>query len=247
MARTCVGLLITRSRRLLQPRGPAVERWRLGARAERISHDIAHRRGAAAAGKEQLSWKREIELHSPQTRAAPRESETELLSQRKTRKKKGQRSRLKNPTRGGQNLSLRYRLLEQSLRGKKALQRDIRARDSEVASGFVDRAAAPASQFTDARYCRGLEVPQRPKAPESDECCMSGCAVCVYDLYEESLGTYNESLAAFRAKLASADITEAVCSANVRSGVEKKSPTLSALEELERALNAKRSSEAQAQ
>ncbi|KAJ7676197.1 oxidoreductase-like protein [Mycena rosella] len=155
--------------------------------------------------------------------------------------------RLKNPTRGGQNLSLRYRRLEQSLRGKEALQRDIRARDSEVASGFVGRAAAPASQSTDGQYFRGLEVPQRPKAPESDECCMSGCAVCVYDLYEESLGTYNESLVAFRAKLASAGIAEAAWPASVRSGVEKKSPTLSAFEELERALNVKRNSEARVQ
>jgi hypothetical protein len=76
-------------------------------------------------------------------------------------------ARLKNPTRGGQNLSLRYRRLEQSLRGKEALQRDIRARESDLAGGFRD----PPSQWqhidTD-RYFHGFEIPLKPKPPESD-------------------------------------------------------------------------------
>ena len=36
------------------------------------------------------------------------------------------------------------------------------------------------------RIVRGVEIPARPPAPESDECCMSGCARCVYDLYGTS-------------------------------------------------------------
>ncbi|KAJ6576062.1 oxidoreductase-like protein [Mycena vulgaris] len=154
--------------------------------------------------------------------------------------------RLKNPTRGGQNLSLRYRRLEKSLRGKEALQRDIRSYESDVASGIGDALSNVAqNQVNDAsRYIRGFEIPQRPKPPESDECCMSGCAVCVYDLYEESLGTYTESMAAFRSKLAAAGIPEASWPDSARSGrskeQSKKSVTLSVFEELEKALNDKR-------
>ncbi|KIJ91882.1 hypothetical protein K443DRAFT_685677 [Laccaria amethystina LaAM-08-1] len=34
--------------------------------------------------------------------------------------------------------------------------------------------------------------------PADDECCMSGCAVCVYDLYEESLASYEDSITTLR-------------------------------------------------
>ncbi|CAE6477591.1 unnamed protein product [Rhizoctonia solani] len=50
-------------------------------------------------------------------------------------------------------------------------------------------------------YLRGIKIPQKPKPPESDECCMSGCAVCVYDLYLSSLDDYKEEARAIRAKL----------------------------------------------
>ncbi|KAJ6571366.1 hypothetical protein B0H19DRAFT_1255349 [Mycena capillaripes] len=152
--------------------------------------------------------------------------------------------RLKRPTRGGQNLSLRYRRLEQSLRGKEALQREILARESDGTGDFSD--ASPTTQNSQPnRYFLGLEIPQEPKPPESDECCMSGCAVCVYDLYEESLGAYKESLATLGVKLTAAKIPESEWPKSVRSGqaAESKKPvsvSLSAFEELERSLKAKR-------
>jgi hypothetical protein len=74
---------------------------------------------------------------------------------------------------------------------------------------------------------------------------MSGCAVCVYDLYEESLAAYGESLAAVRATLTAAEIPESSWPKSVRStdaSVGKKSVTLSAFEELERALKEKKDS-----
>ncbi|KAJ7121568.1 oxidoreductase-like protein [Mycena epipterygia] len=148
--------------------------------------------------------------------------------------------RLKNPSRGGQNLSLRYRRLEQSLRGKEALQRDIDIRARAEGGGGGTILQSP-TEKDDSRYFRGLEVPQRPRAPESDECCMSGCAVCVYDLYEESLGAYRDSLQTLRATLAAAGIPEASWPDNVRLGQrpEGKPVGLSAFEELERALREK--------
>ncbi|KAJ7624238.1 hypothetical protein DFH06DRAFT_1230034 [Mycena polygramma] len=152
--------------------------------------------------------------------------------------------RLKNPKRGGQNLSLRYRRLEQSLRGKEALQRDILARESDTAGDLSD-ASVTALTSDSSRYFRGLEVPQEPRPPESDECCMSGCAVCVYDLYEESLGAYKVSMAALRSKLAAAGIPEASWPKSVRATDTtggKKPVALSAFEELEKSLKAKKES-----
>ncbi|KAJ7031751.1 hypothetical protein C8F04DRAFT_1109655 [Mycena alexandri] len=151
--------------------------------------------------------------------------------------------RLKNPVRGGQNLSLRYRRLEQSLRGKEALQRDIIARESYTSSSL----GSPTTQTgVTKRYFYGLEIPQEPKPPEADECCMSGCAVCVYDLYEESVAGYKESVAAFRSALTAAEIPEASWPDGVRAeaatggGRGQKAVALSAFEELERTLQAKR-------
>ncbi|KAJ7209811.1 oxidoreductase-like protein [Mycena haematopus] len=150
--------------------------------------------------------------------------------------------RLKNPTRGGQNLSVRYRRLEQSLRGKEALQRDILQRGP----GFKN--ASPTTRTSEANYFRGLKIPQQPKPPQSDECCMSGCAICVYDLYEDSLSAYHESMAAFRLTLTSSGIPEESWPESVRAGdttVRAKPVTMSAFEELERSLKAKRDAASQ--
>ena len=40
--------------------------------------------------------------------------------------------------------------------------------------------------------------PRPPERPEPDACCGSGCAVCVYDLYDRELDLYRERLAAWR-------------------------------------------------
>ncbi|KIL64722.1 hypothetical protein M378DRAFT_105741 [Amanita muscaria Koide BX008] len=48
---------------------------------------------------------------------------------------------------------------------------------------------------------RGLEIPKEPQTPGSDECCMSGCAVCVYDLYEEAIERYRENIEEVKVKL----------------------------------------------
>lgn len=55
------------------------------------------------------------------------------------------------------------------------------------AAAEVPAASVPTSRVATAkaipRIVRGVEIPIRPPPPESDECCMSGCARCVYDLY----------------------------------------------------------------
>lgn len=76
---------------------------------------------------------------------------------------------------------------------------------------------------------------------------MSGCAVCVYDLYEESLDAYKESVATLKASLAALSIPESKWPPNIRATTTQSSITmkqkdvvLSAFEEMERALKEKR-------
>ncbi|GAA5871188.1 hypothetical protein JCM8547_001481 [Rhodosporidiobolus lusitaniae] len=46
----------------------------------------------------------------------------------------------------------------------------------------------------------GVEVPVKPHPPAEGECCMSGCAHCIYDLYLEDLEHFHEVLASSRQK-----------------------------------------------
>jgi len=41
--------------------------------------------------------------------------------------------------------------------------------------------------------------PVPPVAPELEDCCRSGCAPCVFDLYEDALARYEAALAAWEA------------------------------------------------
>jgi hypothetical protein len=86
------------------------------------------------------------------------------------------------------------------------------------------------------------------------ECCMSGCAICVHDLYQESLDDYNSSVAAVRTSLTSMKVPEEEWPETIRPGSEKRmslptsSLSLSAFQEMERALKARREArEAQVQ
>jgi hypothetical protein len=75
---------------------------------------------------------------------------------------------------------------------------------------------------------------------------MSGCAICIYDLYEESLEAYKESLAALRSSLSALSIPESEWPERIRTtakipAVEKgQDAILSAFEEMERQLKEKR-------
>lgn len=71
---------------------------------------------------------------------------------------------------------------------------------------------------------------------------MSNCAVCVYDLYEESLDDYRKSIADLRTVLSARNIPEEEWPQGVRATMALDSPrdrkevVLNAFEALERAL-----------
>lgn len=56
---------------------------------------------------------------------------------------------------------------------------------------------------------QGIKMPIRPSPPESDQCCMSGCPRCVYDVYTEDLQLYHEATSSARARLRKMGVAEA--------------------------------------
>ena len=46
------------------------------------------------------------------------------------------------------------------------------------------------SYTTDYKYINNVKVPLKPRQPNPDECCMSGCVNCTYDIYADSLTSY---------------------------------------------------------
>ncbi|KAI6103031.1 oxidoreductase-like protein [Pisolithus sp. B1] len=156
--------------------------------------------------------------------------------------------RPRRPQRGGQNLTERYRRLENSIQGKNVLTRatyDI-SRDS-ASTAELQTSHNSSGSGASANTIAGFVIPEEPKPPADDECCMSGCAICVYDLYEESLNTYKESVASLRASLTALSIPESQWPSSIRTtttqsstAVTQKDVVLSAFEEMERALKERR-------
>ncbi|TBU31369.1 hypothetical protein BD311DRAFT_656785 [Dichomitus squalens] len=182
-------------------------------------------------------------------------SRTPAVDQRKL-------THLKRRTRGGQNLTKRFKRLERAVRGKASYGRDIQEleRSSAVpdpAPYTEEESTQQASSRTDTgagtntrRIFRGFFVPEPPKPPADDECCMSGCAVCVYDLYDEARQDYIQAIDTLRAELSKQGVEKSEWPADIRGDVRDSDPTpaprssasvtLSAFEQLELALKAKR-------
>ncbi|KAF5318741.1 hypothetical protein D9619_010648 [Psilocybe cf. subviscida] len=194
----------------------------------------------------------------------------------------------RRPSRGGQNLSARYTRLENAVRGKQAR---AEAQAMTVCGEAATVAAAAGGTGMDAatgraqdvasevplrkrkavEMFRGLVVPEEPKPPADDECCMSGCAVCVYDLHEEELEAYESALSTLRASLVELGVPQVEWPARVRPASapgssstsmataqanasaptqsqekSRKGAVLSAFEEMERKLAEKHRAEGQA-
>ncbi|KAG6879625.1 hypothetical protein C0992_000460 [Termitomyces sp. T32_za158] len=138
----------------------------------------------------------------------------------------------------GQNLSARYQRLENSLREKQGLVWEIQHLAKYPG---VDEAITTTPQKRVETF-HGFEIPKKPRPPQDDECCMSNCAVCVYDLYEESLDDYRKSIANLRTALSARKIPKEEWPHDVRLATAAVTPgarkevVLTAFEELERAL-----------
>ncbi|KZV68333.1 hypothetical protein PENSPDRAFT_582524 [Peniophora sp. CONT] len=151
-----------------------------------------------------------------------------------------------------QDLSARFQQLERTLRTKEALTDQLADTDHVRSSTVLDLAQdnQPRRVVKPTRTFHGLIIPDKPSEPEADECCMSGCAVCVYDLYDESLQSYKESLQSIRASLTKMNVPESDWPADIRTvsapskPAREKSVTLSAFEEMERQLAEKRTQKA---
>ena len=83
---------------------------------------------------------------------------------------------------------------------------------------------------------------------------MSGCAVCVYDLYEETLKAHEEAVSSLQNSLSALNVPEDEWPCSIRNKgssepreVNRKEVVLNAFEEMEKGLKLKRQeSEAQA-
>ena len=202
-------------------------------------------------------------LHLPTRSFILRTPKTRSITFRST---KDEINRPKRLSCGGRNLSERYRALERALRGKEAF-----ARGKEELAHHVPVLSIPVQNENlrkeSMKTFHGFVVPQEPKLPTDDgtflldkphrdvfinhiiECCMSGCVVCVYDLYEECLASYEDSIVTLRRSLGALGIPQDTWPLNVRPDVEKstlesrKGVILNAFEEMERKLKAKEENE----
>jgi len=160
-------------------------------------------------------------------------------------------------SRGGQNLSERFLRLEKK-------KYDLGQNIPDTSRPLTPIPPSTPQRPSDLKLFRGLVIPEVPKAPEPDgvsfisrrlpsfsqpvECCMSGCAVCVHDLYQESLDDYNASVAAVRASLTNMKVPEDEWPETIGPGAEKRmssNTSLGAFQEMERALKARREAQAQ--
>ena len=191
---------------------------------------------------------------------------------------------LKRRTRGGQDLSKRFTRLERAVRGKTSYGRDIEELErssavpdpapytQEESTQQATASIAPSHASATRRIFRGFVVPEPPKPPADDgtfqymsflghafilsqsECCMSGCAVCVYDLYDEARQDYMQAMDKLRTELTKLGVPKSQWPADVQGDGQDSDPTpaprpsqsvtLSAFEQLELALKAKRERDA---
>ncbi|KAI0037235.1 oxidoreductase-like protein, partial [Vararia minispora EC-137] len=149
----------------------------------------------------------------------------------------------------GRNLSARYEQLERSVRSKKTLEGYL-AQTHTANVSISSESGRLSSEAKLAQTFHGLIIPDKPVEPAPDECCMSGCAVCIYDLYEESMESYRRALDRVRSSLVGMNIPSSTWPTEIRlpgfgTASEKGQPSsqkgivLDAFEEMERRLQEK--------
>jgi len=102
------------------------------------------------------------------------------------------------------NLSNRYKTLEAKIRPSEVQRRvaadskpqqvapEIEAQAPEMEK--LHKGGSKSVLRPKPRSLKGVLIPIKPPPPASDECCMSSCTVCVYDLYATALEDYQDDL-----------------------------------------------------
>ncbi|KAG0292182.1 hypothetical protein BGZ98_002683 [Dissophora globulifera] len=96
-----------------------------------------------------------------------------------------------------------------------------------------------------ANVYHGFVIPIKPTPPGAEDCCMSGCAHCVYDIYEEDRQDYKRELSAILKAIETAGLSPppaniiggATASGQAGKGADDDmDPSMKAFLELERKL-----------
>jgi len=131
--------------------------------------------------------------------------------------------------RGGQNLTNRDVRLSKSVRQKQAFSRvgisEVNALDpsssrSQSLATREDATVSPTPPKPRESMFRGMVIPYKPRPPEPDECCMSGCSICVYDLYLSSLESYRDAVASLRSTLQAQQVPVSMWPAELKENSE---------------------------
>ncbi|KAF9094972.1 hypothetical protein BGX29_009233 [Mortierella sp. GBA35] len=70
-------------------------------------------------------------------------------------------------------------------------------------TGTGSTLSSPAAESID---YHGFSIPVKPSPPGAEDCCMSGCAHCIYDIYEEDRQEYKTRLAKILHEIAKAGL-----------------------------------------
>ncbi|KAG0265205.1 hypothetical protein BG011_005248 [Mortierella polycephala] len=116
-----------------------------------------------------------------------------------------------------------------------------------LVSGIMSSLFAPAS---DSFQYHGFRVPIKPAPPGAEDCCMSGCAHCIYDIYAEDRQEYKFKLAKVLKEIEAAGLPpppntttgstnagDAASTSNSNEDDDDMDPSMKAFLELERKLN----------
>ncbi|KAF8313381.1 hypothetical protein F5887DRAFT_908947 [Amanita rubescens] len=138
-------------------------------------------------------------------------------------------------TRGGQNLSERYKRLERSLRGKdKGTGNEMRL-TGKRSEGTRELKYEGSPRRRILKVSRDSLMRRRDKAEKGGECCMSGCAVCVYDLYEEAVEMWKVEVEGVKGRLREMGVDESEWPVGLQTR-QRKNVVQDAFEQLEREL-----------
>jgi len=153
--------------------------------------------------------------------------------------------------RGGRNLSARYGPgASWSIRANPLSEESpLLSPQGQAHAGASAAAERIGREEQDHVVVEGVSIPVKPKEPESDECCMSGCAVCVYDLYESVLEDYRDALSSAHYELVSKGVPRNLWPEDIRlleggknaarAHMSPASASMDAFKELERRLKEK--------